>query len=181
MSRFDDQIANYRAKGKIARTTHLAVKTAFSEGLRKKNPKAYSALLVEFREATLAATPENIAEDLEKGAKISIDNAVAFLASEAYFFRSGYLKQILVQKLKHVDLDKEQTACLEMLVLNRIERPNQFHFADFARLAAFLKSPSLVAQIEHHAESSDEGIRQRAQRVLDNILQKKITKKRTSK
>jgi hypothetical protein len=181
MSRLDRKIAFYREKGKIARTAHIAVKTAFREGLRKKNPDAYAALLHEFGAATHAATPENIFEDLATGAVSSVDNVVAFLASDAYFFRSGYLKQALIQKLKHIDFDKEQRACLETLVLNRIERPNQFHFADYARLAAFLKSPTLVDRIEHLALNPDEGVRQRAQRVLENIRQRRIANERTSK
>jgi hypothetical protein len=179
LSRLDHQASLYREKGKIARSAQIAVKTAFREGLRKANPNAYTELLREFWLATFAAAPENIFEDLAKGPLSSVDNAVAFLLADPYFFHSGYLKQRLLKNLKYVKLDRKQTACLETLIVDRVERPNQFHFKDYARLAAFLESPSLMARIEGLADSPDKAVQLRALRVLENIRQRKISKERT--
>jgi hypothetical protein len=173
LSRLEHQASFYREKGKIARSAHITVKTAFREGLRKTSPEAYAELLVEFRLATFAATPANIFEDSAKGPLSSVDNAVAFLLADPYFFRSGYLKQRLLKNLKYVKLDRKQTACLETLIID------QFHFKDYARLAAFLESPSLMARIEELADSPDKAVQLRALRVLENVRQRKISKERT--
>lgn len=51
------------------------------------------------------------------GDKITIDTAITFLECRPYFFRSGYIYQNLIRKLKRAPLAGEEKECLKAFMV----------------------------------------------------------------
>lgn len=92
--------------------------------------------------------------------------AVQFLEADPRFFRSGYIKEEIIRRLKHAPLTPEQRASLRRIVLKTVRDRGADLSRRFATLAPAVDSPEFRKEIEAAAESPDRWIQQRAKQVL---------------
>lgn len=158
-------------------TTHIEFKRAW---------EAYSPYwrtAVEPKEVTDARNKFLVALDalfdmlgpLEKpflaGEAKAIDAVLEFAEVDIPAFRCGYAKQWFFRKLKSLPLNKSQEARLRQLAYNLCRGPNYGReIADMGRLMIRLADKSMIRELRVLAESSDELVRMKSQRMLDVIL-----------
>jgi hypothetical protein len=169
----EKQVVAFAALGKKAHDAHVKVKTAFKSGLRKDDPLAYQALLTAFGKAQsdvfllIFKDGTHFDDRIRKGDNETVDGAIAFLTADPYFFRSGYMKQVVLRRLKQAPLTRQQTERLQTLVLDAITQPHRFQFADYARLAAAIASTDFLTKVEALCASPKDDVRARALRVFE--------------
>ncbi|MBL8827763.1 MAG: hypothetical protein JNM18_12360 [Planctomycetaceae bacterium] len=109
---------------------------------------------------------ENGLRRLSAGETAVVEIALQFLEVEPRFYRSGYIQQVLLQRLKHVTLSKEQHARLAALIVRSLEHGMARAFRGYARLAAKIHPPKLIAAVLASAKSPDAEVVRRAKQVL---------------
>lgn len=157
--------SEYRRLGDIARRAHETVNSAFSSGVRDRDPARYDALLRAFHAATEAALPSGqpgFLRALATGSLGHIEAAIAFLEADPWFFRSGYEKQALIRHLKRARLDDDQKRRLAAVVVAAIDGRDRREFRHYGRLACAVWSDALDDAIAERMQSADPGIRRRA-------------------
>jgi hypothetical protein len=69
----------------------------------------------------------------------AIESAVQFLEVDPVFFRSGYIKEDLLERLRQAPLDENQKRRLKQVILARVRDPKtRREFRRYCRLAAFV-------------------------------------------
>lgn len=106
---------------------------------------------------------------LKTGEPSVVDIAVQYLEVEPRFFRSGYIAETILRRLKHVDLTSDQVTRLVNVILNSIRHGGRRRFVNCARLAGVLKDERISSGALNLSQESDPEIRRRAERVL-NIM-----------
>jgi len=101
-----------------------------------------------------------------------LEFVVCFLEVDPWFFRSGYLKQIFLTRLKRSDLDEATQERLRKVLLGIVARRGTREFKHYCRLAAVIADESLVSALEKAGESTDGAIARRARWMLGVILQR---------
>jgi hypothetical protein len=179
------RIAAFVTAAKHAHDARLRVNEAFKAGLRSRDPAAYQEMLHAFHVAIGKAWPgaddkdDRFTEKIREGDAETIETAIIFLEADPYFFRSGYLKQVILRRLKQAPLTRQQKAKLQALVLDAITQPHRFQFADYARLAAAIASADFLAKVQALSTHQNDGIRQRAKRVFELANRNQPKKERT--
>lgn len=172
MKDYDTLVRNFARSGLAAREAKARVDAAFADGLRTRDPAAYSRLLDEFRarvdEAWPKGTPDLYA-DLRQARARAIDTTTAFLQADPYFFRSGYEKARLIRRLKRADFTPVQRRRLQSIVIERVMGPDRNEFSAYCRLALAVRSPELEAAIERLTEHEDAGVRRRARWMMQRF------------
>lgn len=156
--------AAWRRLGTEAALAHEAVHRAFRDHVRENEPAKYDALLRDFRAKTEKALPSSNPEFrrlLASGHERTVDTAIAFLEADPWFFRSGYEKKALIQRLKRVNLTVGQRQRLAIVVLWAIDG-RWAELKHYRRLACTVWSNFLDVEIAKRMESTDEGIKRRA-------------------
>lgn len=101
----------------------------------------------------------------------AIDAVIEFAEVDMPAFRCGYTKQWFFRKLKSLPLNKTQEARLRQLAYNLCRGPNYGReIADMGRLMIRLADKPLIRELRALAESSDELVRKKSQRMLDVVL-----------
>jgi len=99
----------------------------------------------------------------------TIAAAVQFLEAAPHFFRSGYLKEEILQRLKSCPLTDGQRERLSLLIIRSIDGgPRRVHRA-YARLAGVVHPPELIEAVRSRARSDDPEVKRRAEGVLEVI------------
>jgi hypothetical protein len=75
------------------------------------------------------------------GDSAEIETAIAFLQSDPWFFRSGYLKQIIWRRLKRFPLSTEQQRQLERIALAYLQKRIYQEFWEMVRFVRMRGSP----------------------------------------
>ena len=101
----------------------------------------------------------------------AIELAVQFLEADPFFFRSGYLKEDLLERLRWATLDKDQKRRLQQVILERIcDSKTRREFRRYCRLAPFITDAEFEREITKLAGPS--GAKpERAQWVLEHLRQ----------
>ncbi len=100
-----------------------------------------------------------------------IESAVQFLKADPIFFRSGYIKEDILERLRGIPLDPTQKRRLQQLILARIMEPRvKREFRRYCRLAPFVTDPLFEEQIAVLAKSSGVELKH-AQWVLEHLKQ----------
>lgn len=155
----------WRRSGEAARAAHAAVTQAFRARLHHTRPADYQALLTEMHAKTNAALPESdpqFLRRLAKGDARAVDEAIAFLEADPWFFRSGYQKERLIRHLKRLPLRGGQRARLGEIVIAAIDGRDRREFRHYCRLACAVWSTHLDDRVALRIASDDAGIRRRA-------------------
>ncbi|MBK7882689.1 MAG: hypothetical protein IPJ81_01795 [Chitinophagaceae bacterium] len=108
--------------------------------------------------------------DLKKSEPQAIDNAIAYLKANPYFFRSGYIKEHILTTLKKLDLTALQQLKLQNVIINVIDLYYCREFRYYCRLAKKIPSEFFIEKLQRKSKSGDLNIAKRASWVLDSIL-----------
>jgi len=103
---------------------------------------------------------------LSEKAPEAVKAAISFLEADPRFFRSGYIKEKLLSRLKHVPLSRSQVQRLGCLVVRSVEIGGRREFHAYARLAGALGTPAIVEAMRERQDSPDPEVARRAQEVL---------------
>jgi hypothetical protein len=99
----------------------------------------------------------------------AVEIAIRFLEADPWFFRSGYIKEEIIRRLKHAPLTTAQRASLRAVVIRSVVVERTGLPRRLATLAPVVDSPEFRKEIETVAESSDRRIQLRAKQVLHNL------------
>lgn len=148
------------------RTLHEEVTNALSEegkGIR------WSRALAAFRESyDRLAFPGGLERGLaalKAGDTDAVEHAVRFLESNPYFFRSGYIKEEIIRRLKHVSLSSDQRTRMGAVILDSLSGYNKMP-RKIAQLAPIADSPEFRRKLEEVLDLTDEESSHRARQVL---------------
>jgi hypothetical protein len=96
----------------------------------------------------------------------AVENAIQFLEEDPWFYRSGYVKEEMVRRLKHAALTKSQQSRLRSVIMRSIRQGTRRIAHALARLAPVVDSTALVRSVESYAQSDETEISRRAQQIL---------------
>ena len=96
----------------------------------------------------------------------AVEVAVRFMVADPWFFRSGYIKEELIRRLKHATLTPEQCDSLRSVVLRSVTKQASRMPRRLATLAPVVDSLEFRDAILEAAASSDPAIQLRANQVL---------------
>ena len=111
-------------------------------------------------------------ELLKGGDQSHMEQAIAFLEADPWFYGSGYAKEDIVPALKRLPLSSDFAARLVSVVLNMVDRRNGREFRAYQQLACKVDSPELREGLTQRMDSGDADIRRRARWVLAALAQK---------
>lgn len=130
-----------------------AAAQAFSSALTR----AYPALFWESVEA------------LKAGDRVGLDEVIAFLEADPWFFRSGYAKELAATLVKRFDLSEKQAARLRGVVLAKVDGRSGREFRRYGGLARRIDSPELRQALHGRLDAHDHDIRRRAGWILEAL------------
>ena len=107
--------------------------------------------------------------ELPKGNTAVIEDAVRFLETDPYFFRSGYLKEEVLRYLARAPLEAHQESRLRDVILARVRGPARREFRRYCRLARRLSTADFNAQLQEVAEGEPGTASRHAKWVLQAI------------
>lgn len=110
----------------------------------------------------------------------AVESAVTFLEADPFFYRSGYIKEDLLERLRWAPLSPDQKYRLQRVIHSRIhDDRTKREFRRYCRLAPFVADSRFESEITSLA-GSPETNSQRAQWVLEHLRQG-IPKQKISK
>ena len=98
-----------------------------------------------------------------------IDPLIEFLEADPVFFRSGYVKEGVLDCLKGVPFDPKQADRLRSVLLRIVETRDCREFRRYCRLARYVDSETLRADLAAKASAAEEGPRRRAGWMLEAL------------
>jgi hypothetical protein len=100
-----------------------------------------------------------------------LEFVITFLESDAWFFRSGYLKEVFITRLKRSALTEAAKSRLRGVLLDAVNRRGTREFKHYCRLAAVVADRELVAELVSASDGSDRSRASRASMMHDHIQQ----------
>lgn len=99
----------------------------------------------------------------------ALNEAILFLEVDPWFFRSGYLKEKLLQSLKSAPLRERECVRLRNVVWNVAIGRNRREFRNFCSLGARVSSPDFVARLEQVSAEDNLSSRGKLYRLRDHL------------
>jgi hypothetical protein len=165
MANYRPMIAEHAAR---LRAMHAEIHRTFR--LRPHGPDHHTACGAFHAGYDALAWPGGLRSGLGKLGRLepeAVEVAVQFLEEDPWFYRSGYVKEEVVRRLKHAPLTPKQLARLASVVSRSLTRGTGRLARHVARLAPLLaSSPDFVRGVESQAGSDDAEVRRRAGHVL---------------
>jgi len=100
-----------------------------------------------------------------------VEFVVCFLEVDPHFFRSGYLKQILITRLKRSELGEPVRRRLRGVLIDAVNRRGGREFRYYCRLAIQVADDGLAAQLKQLVGQGDSARASRAGMMLGHITQ----------
>ncbi len=172
-------VQRFGETGLRADAAHRAVKEAFRDGLRDRNPAAYSALLAVFHQVLRDVyVPFALAADgtfdglaaIDRGDRDAIAVGCAFLEASPEFFRSGYTKDKLIRRLKRVAFEDDDMARLWRIVEASVQSTSRTPLHALAQLVAKLPAADLIERLGAHLARGDDRVKRRAAVLLSCLV-----------
>lgn len=136
-----------------------------------RKERSYQDLLKSFDMALEAAYPPQFWEDYENlrsGTDLNaLETAIEFLEADPYFFRSGYVKENLLRRVRRYTLAPEHIYRLQSVVLNVVDKHFCREFREYCKLARKVDSADFRLQLDSRTRDTDKSVQTRAQWVLD--------------
>jgi hypothetical protein len=98
-----------------------------------------------------------------------LEFSISFLEVNPLFFRSGYIKEELLRKLKRTKLNGKQIERLNAVLQDAVDQRGSREFKGYCRLAAIIATPRLAAMVENAAQFGVEARKSRAKLMLAHI------------
>lgn len=87
----------------------------------------------------------------------------SYLATDPYYFRSGYFLEVLVRQIKKLDLSDAEKVIIQDLILRRIDTKALRNFRDICRLIPRVETEDFSNEIDKRLKSEESSIRHRAE------------------
>ena len=94
------------------------------------------------------------------------DFVLTFLERDPVYFRSGYVKEVLLRRLKRVNLVKKDRDRLDKILLDAVRRRGGREFRRYCQLAVNVGSADLRAEIVALTGATDKAVASRATMML---------------
>lgn len=98
-----------------------------------------------------------------------IEFSICFLEVDPWFFRSGFLKQELLTRLKRTELDKSAKERLRAVLIDAVNRRGTREFKYYCRLAVRLATSDLVKLLRVASVGQDRARASRARMMMSYI------------
>lgn len=92
---------------------------------------------------------------LKQGDSESVEAAIRFLEADPWFHRSGYIKEEIIQRLKHCRLSVPQEECLRQLILKSIKNPHR-EFRRYRQLARRVDSDAFRRKLKDIMDTTED-------------------------
>ncbi len=99
-----------------------------------------------------------------------LEFVVCYLEVDPRYFRSGYIKAVLLTRLKRSDPDEARLARIRNMLVDAVERRDVPEFKYYCRLAAVVASAELAARVQRLLDSAEPAPRRCARRMLSYML-----------
>ena len=142
---------------------------------REHDPGAqacYREALTRWRTALDRAYPPGFwdaYDALGRGDPSGADSAIEFLEADPWFFRSGYVKATLIQRLTRLDLSPLHASRLRTVILAAVDGRDRRELRSYRRLARKVDAPDLREALQSRLAADDPGVRRRARWILDAL------------
>lgn len=91
---------------------------------------------------------QSFLEKLRLGDPDTVEDAIRYLERDPYYFRSGYIKEKLLTRLKHLPFSKTQKKRLQRIVLHAISSSSpKVEFRMYLRLIPLIRNPMWDADL----------------------------------
>ena len=100
-----------------------------------------------------------------------LEFGITFLELDPKFFRSGYIKEEILTKLKRSRLSNKQIARLRTVLLNAVENRGSKEFKYYCRLAGFIADTKFIDQLKLTEAVCDGKVKYRSKKMLNTIVQ----------
>jgi hypothetical protein len=110
---------------------------------------------------------ERSLKELKIGDVYAVELAVTFLEVDAMFFRSGYIKEEIIQRLKNAELSPKQIRRLGQAILNVVDNRDSREFRRYCQLAKRVGTPELAPELHSRAKAGNTDVSRRAKWVLE--------------
>lgn len=94
---------------------------------------------------------------------------LTFLEIDPMFFRSGYLKEDMLEKLKKSDLNDKQIQRVRKILIDAAENRGQREFRRYCRLAKVFANDTLITSLKGIAQHHQGASKSRANLMLNYI------------
>ncbi len=85
-----------------------------------------------------------------------------YIAVDPYFFRSGYLMEHILRRIKRIDLTPAEKTTVQQLLLKRIQTKALRNFRHICRLMPQISDADFHARVAALSRSTDPAVRHRA-------------------
>lgn len=143
---------------KLWETFRRREKSAHAHSDWKRAAKQFREFSSEVDELVERCLSENMSQD--KGLR---DFAFCYVISDPYFFRSGYILERLVRRIKKLDLSDAEKQFIQELILRRIDQKALRNFRDICRLIPKVETTGFSNAIAERVRSKEPSIRHRAE------------------
>ena len=96
---------------------------------------------------------------------------IAFLEVDPLFFRSGYIKEEMLRKIKRSPLTPSQSDRLRSVLHHAVENRGSREFKGYCRLAAVIADEKLIGALETAAQYGEGARKSRAELMLQYVNQ----------
>lgn len=92
-----------------------------------------------------------------------------YIAVDPQFFRSGYLMERILRRVKRLDLSAEEKTIIRSLLLNRTKHKALRNYRHICRLLPLIADAEIKTELEELSRSQNAGIRHRARFALSYL------------
>lgn len=107
-----------------------------------------------------------VLENSELSDPVALEFSIQFLEEDPKFFRSGYIKEALITKIKRAPLTESQCERVSNLLLNAVLSNGRREFRRYCRLAMKFQSTAFTSKLTEFIASEDAMVRSRAKMML---------------
>ena len=165
-----DFIGLIERESKVISALHQNIHVTFKN--RDKDREAWSKACERFHThvSAMSVFIDRVYDEPKFQDEEILEFGIAFLEIDPIFFRSGYIKEEILTKIKRSRLSKKQIARLRTVLLNAIENRGSKEFKYYCRLAGFIADNELVKQIKLTESISEGKVKYRSKKMLKTIL-----------
>ena len=98
-----------------------------------------------------------------------IEFIISFLEVDPNFFRSGYIKEEMLRKIKRAKLTENQLIRLRTVLYSAVDHRGSREYKGYCRLASQIANPELIEWLENNSKGSNGAMKSRAKLMLNYI------------
>jgi len=106
-----------------------------------------------------------------------LEFGITYLEVDPFYFRSGYIKEEILTKIKRSRLSKKQMKRLRAVLLNAVEHRGSKEYKYYCRLAGFIADEAFIDHLKLTEKVSNGTVKYRARKMLKTIVHSKAHNK----